>query len=66
MSKYRSVGYALELMFTPTGVEVELYAADAPGEMPIASQTGATADDAVRALFERVTLDVTDEDEGDI
>lgn len=63
MSGWRSVGYKLELMFTPTGVEVELYAADEPHDPPIASQTGATADDAVRALFERVTLDVEDGDE---
>jgi hypothetical protein len=63
MSGYRSAGYALELMFTPTGVEVELYAADEPHDSPIASQTGATADDAVRALFERVTLDVNDDEE---
>ena len=62
MSKWRSAGYALELMFTPTGVEVELYDADLRHEMPIATQTGATADDAVRALFERITLDVDDEE----
>lgn len=62
MSGYRSAGYRLELMFTPTGVTAELYAADEPHDAPIASQTGATADDAVRALFERVTLDVEDDD----
>lgn len=58
MSGYKSVGYALELMFTPTGVTAELYAADEPHEAPIASRTGATADDAVRDLFAYVTLDV--------
>jgi len=63
MSKWRSVGYTMELMFTPTGVEVELYPADEPHAAPIATQTGATADDAVRALFERITLDVTDEED---
>jgi hypothetical protein len=63
MSGWRSVGYALELMFSPTGVTVELYAADEPHDAPIATQTGATADDAVRALFERVTLDVDDDEE---
>ena len=58
MSGWRSVGYSLELMFSPTGVTVELFDPDEHGGPPIASQTGATADDAVRALFERVTLDV--------
>ena len=62
MSGYRSVGYKLELMFTPTGVEAELYAADEPYDPPIASVTGATADDAVAQLINSVTFDVTDEE----
>ena len=64
MSKYRSVGYALELMFTPTGVEVELYPADEPNGMPIAQATAATADLAVAELISTITFDV--DDEGDV
>jgi hypothetical protein len=62
MSGYRSAGYALELMFTPTGVEAELYPADCPNDPPIAQATGDTADLAVANLIRTITFDVEDED----
>lgn len=65
MSGYKSVGLALELMFTPEGVTVELYAADAPHEAPIASVTAATADEAVRDLFDSITLNDEGKDDDD-
>lgn len=65
MSKWRSVGYSLELMFEPTRVVAELYDADdrSHSDPPIMATEGATADEAVKALFERITLDVDDDDE---
>lgn len=59
-SGYISVGYVLEFMHTPTGVTVELYAADDPSDPPLASRTGATADDAVRDLINYVTFNLGD------
>jgi hypothetical protein len=64
MSGYRSLGFRLEIMITPTGAEAELYAADEPYDPPIAQATGATADLAVAELISTVTFDV--EDEGDV
>jgi sugar (pentulose or hexulose) kinase len=63
MRGYRSVGYALELMFTPTTVEATLYPADEPHAAPIHQTHAATADEAVRALIEHVTFDVDDEED---
>lgn len=64
MSGYRSLGFKLEIMLTPTGAEAELYPADDPYALPIAQATGATADLAVAELISTITFDV--EDEGDV
>lgn len=61
---YRSLGFRLEIMITPTGAEAELFDADDYYSPPIAQATGATADLAVAELISTVTFDVTDE--GDI
>ena len=62
MSEYISVGYRLEFMHTPTGVTVELYDADDTDQYsaPLASVTGATADDAVADLINYVTFNLGD------
>jgi hypothetical protein len=62
MSGYLSVGYRLEIMHTPTGATVELYDADDSYSPPLASRTGATADDAVRDLINYVTFNLGDHD----
>lgn len=59
---YASVGYRVEIMWTPKGVDAELYDEADFNEPPIASAHGKTADKAVKKLFEKVTITRPDED----
>lgn len=62
MAGYHSLSFNLELMYTPDGVEAELYSADEVSE-PLATATGPTADAAIQALFGKVTFDGIPEEE---
>jgi hypothetical protein len=64
MSEYRVDGYYLRSDFSPTGVSATLFDMDdTREESPISDATAPTADEAVAALINSVTFDVTDDTE---